>query len=72
MNAVKKRPPGKLICGAGGVIVCLLFSFILKAPASLEAAAVSSGSTGYMAMRILGITLLAVLLCIGNVVNDWM
>lgn len=72
MNAVKKVPTGKLVCGVGGVIVCLLFSFILKAPASLEAAAVSAGSTGDLAMRILGITLLAVLWWIGNVWTDWM
>ena len=72
MEMGKKIPLGKLICGVGGVIVCLLFSFVLQAPSSIETAAASVGSTGTIAMRILGITLLAVFWWIGNVGTDWM
>lgn len=68
----KKVPLGKLICGIAGVLICLLFSFVLHAPSSIEAAASSVGSTGTIAMRILGITLLAVFWWIGNVGTDWM
>lgn len=57
MEKEKRIPLGKLICGIGGVIVCLLFSFVLQVPASIEAAAASVGSTGTIAMRILGVTL---------------
>lgn len=72
MKTTKKLLTGKFVFGAAGVVICLLFSFLLKAPAGLEAAAISVGSTGAMAMRILGITLLAVLWWIGNVWTDWM
>ena len=72
MEKEKRIPLGKLICGIGGVIVCLLFSFVLQVPASIEAAAASVGSTGTIAMRILGVTLLAVFWWIGNVGTDWM
>ena len=55
-----------------GVFVCLLFSFILKAPQSLEAAATAVGSSGTVAMRILGITILAIFWWIADVIPDWL
>ena len=47
-------------CMAAGVLACLLFSFVLKAPGSLEEAAAAAGSSGTLAMRIFGITILAI------------
>ena len=59
-------------CMIAGVFVCLLFSFILKAPQSLEAAATAVGSSGTVAMRILGITILAIFWWIADVIPDWL
>jgi len=62
----------KIVFAAAGALLCVLFSFVLDAPASLESAAAAAGSSGPVAMRILGITLLAILWWVGNVVPDWL
>jgi DASS family divalent anion:Na+ symporter len=59
-------------CMAAGVLACLLFSFVLKAPGSLEEAAAAAGSSGTLAMRIFGITILAIFWWIANVIPDWL
>ena len=72
MNGKKALPKGKIIFGTAGAVIFLLFAFVLKAPPALDAAAAAAGSSGVIAMRILGITLLAVCWWIGNVLPDWL
>lgn len=60
----------KWICGAGGMLLCILFC-LLPAPDSLSSAAASAGSSGAVAMRILGITLFAICWWVGEIVADW-
>lgn len=72
MEQIGKKINYKTGCMLAGVFLCLLFSFGLKAPRSLEEAAVAAGSSGMMAMRILGITILAIFWWIANVIPDWL
>ena len=72
MSEKKAIPTGKIIFGAAGALVFLIFSYVLKAPLALEEAAAAVGSSGVVAMRILGITLLAVFWWVGNVMTDWL
>ena len=62
----------KNIFTVSGIIAFILIAFVLKTPQSLEDAAVAVGSTGALAMRILGITFLAIFWWVGNVMPDWL
>ncbi|MCI8577288.1 MAG: hypothetical protein HFG64_07195 [Lachnospiraceae bacterium] len=59
-------------CMIAGVLICLLFSCVIKAPQSLEEAAAAAGSSGTLAMRIFGVTILAIFWWIANVLPDWL
>ena len=62
----------KPISGITGVVICLLFIYILKIPTSMEVAAIEAGSNGHVAMSVLGITLLSISWWIGGLVPDWL
>lgn len=61
----------KTVCGLGGILSCAILCQ-LTPPANLAAAAAAAGSTPETAMRVLGITALAVLWWTGELVSDWL
>lgn len=61
----------KQIYAIAGIVLCAVLCAI-PAPAALRQAADSAGSTGTIAMRILGITGLAIVWWSGQVVQDWL
>lgn len=61
----------KTICTLAGIVLCLLLC-VLPVPTALQDAAESAGSTGIIAMRILGITLLAICWWAGEIMPDWL
>lgn len=67
-NAV---PAKKWGCGLAGVLLCA-GACLVPPPPDLAACALAAGSDGAAAMRILGITLLAILWWAGEVVPDWL
>lgn len=73
MNKEKQsdRSVKKVVCGIGGVLICILLC-LLPAPTALREAAQSVNSSGEIAMRILAITLLAIIWWAGEVVSDWL
>ena len=62
----------KDICLVAGIVAFFIVSFVLKAPQSLEAAAAAVGSSGSAAMKILGITALAIFWWVGDKYPDWL
>lgn len=61
----------KQICAIAGIAVCAAFC-IVSAPEALCRAAEAAGSTGAAAMRVLGVTCLAVIWWGGRVMQDWL
>lgn len=61
----------KFVFGTIGILVLILFAYILKVPPKLEYYALSVGSNGRTAMKILGITLFAIFWWVGEVLPDW-
>lgn len=61
----------KRIFALAGILVCGTFYF-LPAPDSLNTCAAAVGSTGVVAMRVLGAILLAIIWWIGEIFPNWM
>lgn len=66
-----KLPLKKLICTLVGIVICAVLC-LCPAPQVLADAAEAVGSTGSIAMRILGITLMAICWWAGEVMPDWL
>lgn len=64
-------PAKKLIFAIAGIVLCAILCFV-PAPAALDAAASAANSTGILAMRILGITVLAICWWISEIIPDWL
>lgn len=60
------------LLGCFGRYTCLRFSAWFPAPDALEKAACAAGSSGQIAMRVLGIFFLAVIWWSGQVLQDWL
>lgn len=61
----------KLLAALAGILVCAFFC-LFPAPDALEKAACAAGSSGQIAMRVLGIFFLAVIWWSGQVLQDWL
>ena len=68
----RKYDTKKLIFGIIGILTSIIFAYVLETPTGLENAAISVGSDGKAAMRILGVTMLSIVWWIGGVVPDWL
>ena len=55
-----------------GILMLAVIGYLLPVPAALEQAAVQAGSTGKTALRVLGVTVLAVCWWSGAVFPDWL
>lgn len=69
---MKGKPPLRQLAWAvAGIILLLLFAFVLDAPASMEIAAAEKGVSGKTAMGVLGVILWALVWWAGQLFPNW-